>query len=266
MIFRELSDPIRTRQILFFLLYLRLNKKNGGRLCYDPPLPKRIEMIPLKDDLPTHSFPFVTIGLIVANAMAFFYQISLGGAGDERLVFTYGAIPFDLMHTLETTVPVPLIATSVFTSMFLHGGFLHLGGNMLYLWIFGNNIEDTMGHARFIFFYLICGIIAVFTHAWFESNSRIPMIGASGAVSGVLGAYLLLFPRARILTIIPLGFFTRTFWIPALFVLGFWFFGQIVNTLLAPRGGGGVAFLAHVGGFVAGMGLIFFFRKRRISY
>jgi membrane associated rhomboid family serine protease len=223
-------------------------------------------MIPLKDNLPTHSFPFVTIALIAVNIAAFLYQVSLGAAGGEQLVLALGAIPFDLMQPFETTVPIPAVAASLFTSMFLHGGILHLGGNMLYLWIFGNNIEDVMGHTRFIFFYLLCGLIAVFTHASFEAMSRIPMIGASGAVSGVLGAYLLLFPRARILTLIWLGFFTRTFWIPAIFLLGFWFVGQLVNTLSVPRGTGGVAFLAHVGGFIAGMALIFFFRKRRLLY
>ena len=221
----------------------------------------RKNMIPLKDDQPTHSFPVATIALIAANIAVFFYQVSLGHA-TEAFVFTYGAIPFNLMHTVESRVPVPAVAMSVFTSMFLHGGFLHLGGNMLYLWIFGNNIEDVMGRSRFIFFYLICGIIAVYSHAWFQTQSQIPMVGASGAVSGVLGAYLLLFPRARILTLVPLGIIMPIIHIPAVLVLGFWFLAQIGNSLLAPSGGaGGVAWLAHVGGFVAGMSLIFFFRK-----
>ncbi len=219
-------------------------------------------MIPLKDDQPTHSFPLVTIGLIVLNIAVFFYQVSLGPA-TEAFVFTYGAIPFNLMNTIESRVPVPTVALSVFTSMFLHGGLLHLSGNMLYLWIFGNNIEDVMGHSRFIIFYLLCGIVAVFSHAWFETQSQIPMIGASGAVSGILGAYLLLFPRARILTLVPLGIMMPIIHIPALIVLGFWFLAQIGNSLLTPSGAGGVAWLAHVGGFVAGMSLIFFFKKRR---
>lgn len=219
-------------------------------------------MIPLKDNQLTHSFPLVTIGLIVLNIAVFFYQVSLGPA-TEAFVFTYGAIPFNLMNTIESRVPVPTVAQSVFTSMFLHGGLLHLSGNMLYLWIFGNNIEDVMGRSRFIIFYLLCGIVAVFSHAWFETQSQIPMIGASGAVSGVLGAYLLLFPRARILTLVPLGIIMPVIQIPALIVLGFWFLAQIGNSLLTPSGAGGVAWLAHVGGFVAGMGLIFFFKKRR---
>jgi len=219
-------------------------------------------MIPLKDDQPTHSFPFMTIALIAANILVFYYQVSLGPAA-EGFVFTYGAIPFNLMNTIESRVSVPMVAMSVFTSMFLHGGFLHLGGNMLYLWIFGNNIEDVMGKGRFIFFYLICGIVAVYSHASFEPQSRFPMIGASGAVSGVLGAYILLFPRARVLTLVPLGFFTQLMRIPAVVVLGFWFLVQIFNSLLTPPGAGGVAWFAHIGGFVAGMGLIFFFKKRR---
>ncbi|MEK7702461.1 MAG: rhomboid family intramembrane serine protease [Nitrospirota bacterium] len=222
-------------------------------------------MIPLKDDLPTHSFPFVTIAIIAANILAFYYQFSLGEAG-EALIYTYGAIPFNMTHPLEATVPIPAVGASIFASMFLHAGFLHLGGNMLYLWIFGNNIEDVMGPVRFIFFYLICGIIAVFTHTWFDATSRIPMIGASGAVSGVLGAYLVLFPRARVLTLIPIIIFIKMSWVPAIFVLGVWFLMQILNVVAVPSGGGGIAFLAHIGGFVAGMGLIFFFRKRRNRY
>ncbi len=219
-------------------------------------------MIPLKDDQPTHSFPLMTIALIAVNIAVFFYQVSLGPA-TEALVFTYGAIPFNLMNTVESRVAIPSVAVSIFTSMFLHGGFFHLGGNMLYLWIFGNNIEDAMGRSRFLIFYLICGIVAVYSHAWFEPASRIPMIGASGAVSGVLGAYLLLFPKARILTLVPLGIIMPIIHIPALIVLGFWFLAQIGNSLLTPSGAGGVAWLAHVGGFIAGMSLIFLFKKRK---
>jgi len=222
-------------------------------------------MIPLKDDQPIHSFPLATIGLIAANIAVFFYQVSLGPA-EEAFLFTYGAIPFNLMNTIESRVPVPMVATSVFTSMFLHGGIFHLGGNMLYLWIFGDNIEDLMGKGRFIFFYLLCGIVAVYSHAWFQPVSHLPMIGASGAVSGLLGAYLLLFPKARVLTLVPLGFFTQFMYIPAIVVLGFWFLGQIMNSLLTPPDAGGVAWFAHIGGFVAGMSLIFFFIKRRKWY
>jgi len=226
-------------------------------------------MIPLKDDQPTHSFPFVTIGLIILNIAVFFYQVSLGPATDA-FVMTYGAIPFNLMNTIESRVSVPNVAMSVVTSMFLHGGIFHLGGNMLYLWIFGNNIEDVMGGKRFIIFYLVCGVIAVYSHAWFQTQSQIPMIGASGAVSGVLGAYLLLFPNARVLTLIPLGIIMPIVHVPAVVVLGVWFAVQIFSSLsvslAAPLGAGGVAWFAHVGGFVAGMSLIFFFKNRRRVY
>jgi membrane associated rhomboid family serine protease len=217
-------------------------------------------MIPLKDDLPTHSFPLITVGFILLNIAAFFYQVSLGPAADG-LLFAYGAIPFNLMHIVESGVSVPTAATSLFTSMFLHGDIMHLGGNMLYLWIFGNNIEDIMGRSRFIVFYLICGVAAVYTHSWMEAQSRIPMIGASGAVSGILGAYLLQFPRARVLTLVPLGFFMTTIRIPALIMIGFWFAGQIANSLFVEQGAGGIAWFAHVGGFVAGLMLIPFFKK-----
>jgi len=219
-------------------------------------------MIPLKDDLPTRIFPLITIGFIILNIAAFFYQISLGQAS-ERLVMAYGAIPYSMMHPFESNLAIPTVAASIFTSMFLHGDIMHLGGNMLYLWIFGNNIEDSMGHIRFVLFYLICGIIAVYTHSFVDVQSRVPMIGASGAVSGILGAYLLLFPRARILTLVPLGFYITTIRMPALILIGLWFGMQAVNAVLAEQGGGGVAWFAHVGGFLAGLVLIFFFKTPR---
>jgi len=147
--------------------------------------------------------------------------------------------------------------------MFLHGGWMHLIGNMLYLWIFGNNVEDVMGHVRFIFFYLLCGIAAVFTQAFPNPQSDIPMIGASGAISGVLGAYLLLYPHARILVAIPFGFYIHTTRLPAGIVLGFWFILQLISSALS-GGQGGVAFGAHIGGFVMGMILILFFRHKGV--
>lgn len=215
-------------------------------------------MLPLKDDLPTRTFPLVTLGLIAANIYVFIQELSLGPRM-EAMFFTFGAIPFELMHGVELGKgSVPIIAT-LFSSMFIHGGFFHIGGNMLYLWIFGNNIEDAMGHGRFIFFYLICGVIAAYSHAVFDANSKVPMVGASGAVSGVLGAYMLLFPQARVLTVIPLGIFFPIVKIRAIYVLGFWFVAQSLNAFLGAKGG--IAWFAHVGGFVAGMVLIFFFRK-----
>lgn len=217
-------------------------------------------MLPLKDDLPTRTFPIVTIGLIAANILVFLHEISLGPKA-TMVFFTYGAIPFELMNGVEIGQrPFP-IAASIFTSMFIHGGFFHVGGNMLYLWIFGNNIEDAMGHTRFIIFYLLCGVIAVYSHAYIDASSKVPMVGASGAVSGVLGAYLLLFPRAKILTLVPFGIFIQFIKIPAVYVLGFWIVAQFFNGFFGIQSG--VAWFAHIGGFAAGMILIYFFRKRQ---
>jgi len=221
-------------------------------------------MIPIKADLPTRTFPLVTILIIAINIFVFLHEISLGAQSDE-FILTFGAIPFRLTHIfplLTRGEPVSPIFKSMITSMFLHGGFWHVGGNMLYLWIFGNNIEDVMGHFRFIFFYLLCGVIAVYSHAAIDPMSQVPMIGASGAVSGVLGAYLIRFPRARILTLVPLGFFVHMIRIPAIIVLGFWIVAQFANGIFSPQGGEGVAWFAHVGGFIAGMILIYKFAKR----
>ncbi len=219
-------------------------------------------MIPLKDDLPTRTFPFVTIAIIALNIVVFFYEVSLGPR-TEALIFTYGVIPFNLIYGVESgRPPIPIFA-SLFTSMFLHGGFMHVAGNMLYLWIFGNNIEDVMGHLRFVFFYLICGIAAVYSHALLDATSQVPMIGASGAVSGVLGAYLLLFPHAKVLTLIPIFFFIRIVQVPAVIVLGLWIVVQFVNGLFSGSQMGGVAWFAHVGGFLIGMALIHLFKKKQ---
>ena len=180
-------------------------------------------------------------------------------------MYALGAIPAVLLQDARLAPEltwVPAGAT-VFTSMFLHGGWMHLIGNMLYLWIFGNNIEDAMGHVRYVLFYLFCGIVAVYTHAIPNAASEIPMIGASGAISGVLGAYLLLYPRAKILVGIPLGFILHTMRLSAMWVLGLWFGMQIISSLLTPPGQAGVAFGAHIGGFVAGIVLIPLFKYRR---
>jgi membrane associated rhomboid family serine protease len=151
--------------------------------------------------------------------------------------------------------------------MFLHGGWMHLIGNMLYLWIFGNNVEDVMGHVRFVYFYVLCGILAALSHALIDPSSTIPMVGASGAISGILGAYLLLFPRAQVLVLIPLGIFTRIMYVPAGFVLGMWFVLQLLSGGLSlGRQGGGVAFFAHVGGFVAGLALIGLFKRPDVRF
>jgi membrane associated rhomboid family serine protease len=222
-------------------------------------------LIPLKDDNPIRITPIVTVGLILLNTVVFFYELSLGRA-IEPFIHAYGAIPSTLIHgvSLGPEPHLPSYAT-VLTSMFLHGGVLHLGGNMLYLWIFGNNIEDELGHFRFILFYLLCGYMAAYVHALTDSTSMMPMIGASGAISGVLGAYLLLYPKARVLTLIPLGFFLQFVWVPAVFVLGFWIVIQFINGFFTyGQRVGGVAWFAHVGGFLAGMGLIIFFRRQKV--
>src|SRR6187200_185779 len=226
-------------------------------------------MIPLHDDNPTERTPVVTIATIVACVLVFFYQASLPAGPGETFVFQYGAIPalvFGEADPPEMGVAIPAYATLI-TSMFLHGGWMHLIGNMLYLWVFGNNIEDVMGHGKYIAFYLACGILAALSHALTDPSSSIPMVGASGAISGVLGAYLLLFPRAQVLVLIPLGFFTRTMYVPAAVVLGLWFVLQILSGGMSlGREGGGVAFFAHVGGFVAGMGLIGLFKRADIPF
>ena len=217
-------------------------------------------MIPLHDDNPTQTAPVLTVALIALCIVVFLWQWSLGPV-QSQAVYALGVIPaiiFDharLPTELEWVAPV---LTPV-TSMFLHGGFMHLAGNMLYLWIFGNNIEDAMGHGRFIVFYLICGVAAVFAQALPDPESTILMIGASGAISGVLGAYLLLFPHARVLVAIPLGFYIHTMSLKAGIVLMIWFGMQIFSSLAAGDGPG-VAWFAHIGGFVAGVVLIPLFK------
>ena len=225
-------------------------------------------MIPLRDDNPTRSRPVLTVLLIAANVLVFMYQLSLGQRQEQALVFQFGAIPAVIVGTQslpEQLAAIPPVF-SLFTSMFLHGGFMHLIGNMLYLWIFGNNIEDAMGRVRFLVFYLTCGVLAALAHIVSNPTSVIPTIGASGAISGVLGAYLLLYPHARVLTLIPLGFFTRLIYIPAGFVLGFWFVLQLLSGSLSSPEGGGIAWFAHVGGFVAGMVLVGLFKRRDVRF
>jgi membrane associated rhomboid family serine protease len=220
-------------------------------------------LLPLKDDNPITSFPFVTIGIILANAAIFYHQLTIDLAAGQRFVFQWGAIPYQITHGevihVMPRIPLPL---TLFSSMFLHGGFLHLFGNMLYLWIFGNNIEDALGHFRFLLFYLVCGLLAGTAQILSDPDSVIPMIGASGAIGGILGAYLLLFPSARILTLIFLFVFIKMVRIPALIVLGVWFLIQLLGA------GGGtiahVAFFAHIGGFLSGMVLVKLFQPRSV--
>jgi len=222
-------------------------------------------MIPLKDDIPSEKKPIVTTLLLSLNILIFLYQFSLG-EGFEGFVLKYGAIPYQITHgemiTPYSTFPFPL---TLFTAMFLHGGLWHLLGNMLYLWIFGDNIEDRLGHLKFFGLYIVSGLAASLSHIIISPNSTLPMVGASGAIAGVLGAYMIEFPHARILTLVFFGFFVRLMKIPAFFVLGFWFILQLIYALpsLGSPSEGGVAWFAHIGGFLTG---IFLFKLlKRVS-
>ena len=210
-------------------------------------------MIPLSDDNPTHSKPYVTIALIALCCLLFVWQLTLGSNGGKA-IFALGVIPTSLLQ--DTPLPTNLRWVSpeltLLTSMFLHGGFMHLAGNMLYLWIFGDNIEDILGKPVFLLFYFICGIVAALSQALPNPSSQIPMIGASGAISGVLGAYVVFFPKKKIKVAIPFGFFLQILRLPAYVVLIFWFVLQLINGANAGSGGG-IAFGAHIGGFVAGV-------------
>ncbi len=221
-------------------------------------------MIPLKDSNPTERFPIVTVLLITINIAVFLFELSLGENRIEAFVASFALVPARMFGGVRTAPGLLPAGVTVFTSMFLHGGLLHVAGNMLYLWIFGNNVEDAMGRFRFIVFYVLCGIIAAVSHAAVNRTSTVPMIGASGAISGVLGAYLLLYPQARVLTLFTLGFFVRLIEVPAVVVLGFWFVLQFLNALLVQSGRGGVAWMAHIGGFVAGIALIGLFKRSSV--
>jgi membrane associated rhomboid family serine protease len=226
-------------------------------------------MFPLRDDNPTSIVPIVTWFLIALNVMVFFYQLSLGPRDSQLFAFKFGAIPAVIAGDQDLPRRIAVIppSLSLFTSMFLHGGWMHLIGNIWFLWIFGNNIEEAMGSLRYFVFYIICGFLASCTHIMFNLGSAIPSIGASGAIAGVLGAYLMLYPRARVLTLIFLGFFIRLLWIPAGYILGFWFIIQLWRGSLAGnQAGGGVAFWAHVGGFLAGILLVGIFKRREIRF
>lgn len=224
-------------------------------------------MIPVHDDNPTHLKPWVTWGLIAGCALVFLWQWMAGDVGLKGAIAGLGATPeilFGREHALEDPPWVPGWLT-VFTSMFLHGSLAHLLGNLLFLHVFGNNVEDAMGHARFIAFYLLCGVVAVLAQALPNPASTVPMVGASGAISGVLGAYLLLYPRARVLLALPPPLIFLTIgWVRAVWVLVGWFLMQLVMASMAGVGGGGVAFGAHIGGFVAGMALVPLFKQPHV--
>ena len=214
-------------------------------------------MIPLKDDNPTSGRPLVTYFLIAACVLIFLIQFSSESYRSGQLFYSYGLIPSVLMG--HNQLPMDLYAVpaylTIFSSMFMHGGFMHLIGNMLYMWIFADNIEDNLGPLKFLVFYLLAGIGAAMTQVFMDTHSQIPMVGASGAIGGVLGAYLINHPNARVLVLIPFGFFSQLIKIRALYVLGFWFILQFISS------GGGIAYAAHIGGFVSGMILILFLTK-----
>ncbi len=207
--------------------------------------------IPLRDENPTARLPVVTVALIAVNALVFLVQAA-APRGLEMAALRFGAVPYDIVHLRAAAeAAFPPLAT-LLTSMFLHGSLFHLAGNMLYLWIFGNNIEDRLGPVRFVLFYLASGVAAALTHILFQPGSRVPMIGASGAIAGVLGAYLVLYPHARVKVFVFLIFYIDVVSIPAGLVLGLWFVMQLLNVGM----GGGVAWFAHIGGFLTGILLL----------
>jgi membrane associated rhomboid family serine protease len=211
-------------------------------------------MIPLRDVIPSRTTPVVTISLIVLNALVFFYEFSLGDEVNEFII-AYGLIPAAFSWV------------TVLTSMFLHGGFLHFAGNMLYLWIFGDNVEDRFGHGRFVVFYLLCGAVAALVQTIMSPDSVVPMVGASGAIAGVMGAYFVMYPHSRIVTLLPIFIFIQLIEVPAIFFLGIWFLMQFLSgvgsiaTAATRQPAGGVAFWAHVAGFVAGVAGAFVFKR-----
>jgi membrane associated rhomboid family serine protease len=218
-------------------------------------------VVPLRDENPTEITPYVNYTLIAINILVFVYEISLSSQELERFVRTYAIVPRELTASFgsgDMSQIMPQLLTLV-TSQFLHGGFLHLAGNMLFLWIFGNNIEEQLGRFKYLIFYLTCGILAGLAQWFFSTQSNVPALGASGAIAGVLGAYILRFPKAKILTLVPLGFFFYTLRIPAIFFLGIWFLQQAFYGIASLQvsanigtEGGGVAYWAHAGGFVFG--------------
>jgi len=215
-------------------------------------------MIPLKDDNPTSSRPIVTYFLIGICILVFLVQLGSQSYKTGQLFYSYGLIPSVLMGHDQLPMDLYVVPAylTIFSSMFMHGGFMHIIGNMLYMWIFADNIEDDLGPSRFVIFYLLCGVGAAMAQVLIDTNSQVPMVGASGAIGGVLGGYLINHPKAKVLVLIPFGFFSQLIKIKALYVLGFWFILQFISS------GGGVAYAAHIGGFVSGMILILFLNKK----
>lgn len=217
--------------------------------------------LPIRDDNPHTITPFVNYTMLGVCIAAFLWQFSLGEEAGQRAVLAYGFTP---THFFGESGPVPATLT-ILTSMFMHGGWMHLGGNMLYLWIFGDNIEASLGHKRYLFFYLLCGAVAALAQGFAAPGSDVPMVGASGAISGVLGAYLVLHPRSNIKVFVMLIIYITVINVPAFIVLGFWIIGQLMSSAGVDAGEPGVAFIAHIGGFVAGAVLVFFFKKKNVA-
>ena len=223
---------------------------------------------PLKDENPTTRPPIVTISLILICVLVFFLEISSGQQGMQQIIYKFGLIPSSLLGLSQLPPNLDVVPASftLITSMFLHGGWMHLIGNMWFLWIFGNNIEDELGHGRFLLFYILSGFGAAALQIIIGPNSDIPMVGASGAISGVLGAYMLLYPKARILTLVFLGFFITMMRVTAIWFLGIWFGMQLLYGLASAGGtGGGIAWWAHIGGFLAGVGLLYVMRQKKVK-
>lgn len=216
-------------------------------------------MIPLKDRNPSSTTPVVTVALIVANTLAFLYELTLPERLENTFLMSYALIPNHVTHFLTgRQVSLEAAGLPFLTSMFLHGGWLHLIGNMWFLWIFGDNVEDRLGHISYLLFYLFCGVGAGLAHVIFNLGSAAPTVGASGAISGVLGAYIVLYPRAKVLTLIPLIVFWFTVDLPAFLILGYWFVIQFFSgiTTVGARSSGGVAYWAHIGGFLLGVVMV----------
>jgi len=223
-------------------------------------------MIPLKDDNPRYTVPFITILLILINVVVFLYQVSLTRGAGQHLVMMYGMVPSRVEAAFSGgNVPLGLALEPLITSMFLHSGWLHLIGNMWFLWIFGDNVEDQLGHAGYLLFYMVCGVVAGVTHTIANWGSSLPAIGASGAIAGVMGAYLIFFPRAKVLTLVPLLIFFFTVRLPAIVLIGIWFLMQFFSGVgsLGADNGGGVAWWAHIGGFSLGVLIALVIRESR---
>ena len=223
-------------------------------------------MIPLIDENETESFPIINLLLIGINCAVFLYMVLFFPDRIERLFFQLGFIPYEFSHFEDlqprNLLPFPL---TVFSSMFMHGGWLHLLSNMLYLFIFGDNVEDRLGHGRYLLFYILCGLAATSVHGIVNPNSQIPTVGASGAIAGVLGAYMILFPKARIKTLFIIIYMVRIIRIPAIYLLGYWIAIQVLSAVAkySHEAGGGIAWFAHIGGFISGLILIFMMKKRK---